>query len=531
MPHNTNAGEKDQVTRAAGVVGLVTLVSRILGAVRDILLASFLGAGMVSDAFIAAFRLPNMLRRLFGEGTLSISLIPVFTDCLIQQGDEEARRFAAASFRLLALILAIFSVIAMALAPYLVRVLAPGFIHWQAKYELTVLLTRIMMPYSFFIGLVALCMGFLNVLGHFAAPAAAPLLLNLAMICAMVFAAIVRPGDSGQAVWLAFGVVIGGGLQLGLQIPFLARFKFRVFRQWRIWHPRIKEVLLLFGPAFFGAAVYQINSVIVTLLATMLPEGRVSFLYYADRLVQLPLGVFAIAAATAVLPALSRQAAAGQWESFRWIFAHALELVLFISLPSMVGLIVLRQPIVALLFQHGAFGAQDVQLTADALLYYGMGLWSFAAVRIVLNVYFAIKDTRTPVRVAMVAIVVNLVCGVVLMGPMGHTGLALALTLASVVQLLLLVAVLRKKMGFLGWRHISLSVGRSVICSAAMGVCVWLLSRWLLTPIGNGGTRLLPAVSGCIIVGMVVYTAFARLLRAPELEDVMKLFKQKRAIR
>ena len=279
------------------------------------------------------------------------------------------------------------------------------------------------MPYTFFIGMVALCMGFLNVLGHFSAPAAAPLLLNLAMISAS------GPFGNCQSRQFRAGrvagfrcVVIGGGMQLGLQIPFLARFKLRVFRQWRIWHPRIKEVLILFGPAFFGAAVYQINSVILTLLATMLPQGSVSFLYYADRLVQLPLGVFAIATATAILPALSRQAAGKQWGAFRSTFAHALELVLFISLPSMVGLIVLREPIVALLFQHGAFGVDDVQLTADALLYYGMGLWSFAAVRIVLNVYFAIKDTRTPVRVAVVAIVVNLVCGASLMGPMGHTG-------------------------------------------------------------------------------------------------------------
>jgi putative peptidoglycan lipid II flippase len=521
--------DREQVTRAVGVVSLATLASRLLGAIRDILLASFLGAGMVSDAFIAAFRLPNFMRRLFGEGSLSIAFIPVFTDCLVHQGPEEARRLAAASIRLLALLLALLSLAGVVFAPTLVRLLAPGFSHWPAKYGLTVHLTGIMMPYIFFIGLVALCMGILNVLGHFAAPAAAPICLNLAMIGAMGLAAALVPDENGQAVWLAAGVVIGGGLQLGMQLPFLVHFKIRFWQGWRLWHSRIKEVLLLFGPVLFGAAVYQINSVILTLLATLLSQGSVSYLYYADRLVQLPLGVFAISTATAVLPTLTRHAAVRQWDALRATFIHSVNLVFFISLPSMVGLIVLRGAIVSMLFQRGAFDAHAAQLTADALLYYGMGLWSFAAVRIVLNMFYALKDTRTPVKVAVLTVVANVIGGVMLMGPMGHRGLALALTLASVVQLSLLVGVLRKKMGALGWRQMAFSISRSALCSGIMGGSVWAMSRWLL-PADVVGIRLFPALSVCLCGGLVVFGVSARLLGAPELHEVMNLIFKKKAV-
>lgn len=521
MNSSTISKDKEEVTRAAGVVGLSTMASRVLGAVRDIVFASFFGAGMVSDAFITAFRLPNVLRRLFGEGSLSLAFIPVFTDCLIHQGPVEARRMAASILRLMALVLALLSVLGVMMAPQIVRLLAPGFIQWPAKFALTAQLAGIMMPYIFFIGIVALCMGILNVYGHFSAPALAPALLNLSMIGAMLLAMVFKPGDTRQALWLAAAVVIGGGWQLGLQIPYLIRFKIHFWQGFGLWHPQIKRVILILGPVLFGAAVYQINSVVQTLLATMLSQGSVSYLYYADRLVQLPLGVFAIATATAVLPALSRQAAGNQWDALRQTFAHAIQSVFFISLPSMAGLIVLRVPIVELLFQRGAFDASTTRLTAEALLYYGMGLWSFAAVRIVLNFFFALKDTRTPVLVAVLAVLANLLCGLALMGPMGHSGLALALSLASIFHLILLVGMLRKKMGALIWRQMAISIGRSAICAAVMGGCVWALSQWLVPEAGRGGIPLLFAVTACILAGMIVFAAMAYMLRAPEFHDAM----------
>jgi putative peptidoglycan lipid II flippase len=516
-----------RVTQAAGVVSMATLLSRVLGYVRDMVMASFFGAGLASDAFIAAFRVPNLLRRLFGEGSLSIAFVPVFSDCLSRRGEAEAERLAGSALRLLTVVLVSVTAVGMVLAPLIVRLLAYGFTDDPQKYALCVHLTRIMMPYIFFIGLVALCMGILNVLGHFAAPALAPTLLNVAMIGTVVCFAWISPSQNTRVAGLALGVLLGGVLQLGLQLPFLVRRGIRFWRAAPLWHPALKQVLVLMGPAVFGAAVYQINSLVICLLGSLLPQGSITYLYYADRLVQFPLGMFAIALATAVLPTLSRQAAESQWDALRGTFAHAIKLIFFITLPSMAGLIVLRTPIVAMLFRHGAFGDQSTRLTAEALLYYGVGLWAFSAVRILIYTFYALQDTRTPVQMAIVAIIANVVLGVVLMKPMKHNGLALALSLASVLHLGLLTAALRRKMGALGWRQIARSVTRSGVCAALMGLSVWWLAQWAIPHGAAGRGELTIGVALCAIAGVVVFIGLAMVLKAPEL-DVVKQIVSKR---
>ncbi|MGD9301392.1 MAG: murein biosynthesis integral membrane protein MurJ, partial [Desulfobacterales bacterium] len=289
--------ENTRVVKAAGIVGAATLLSRILGFIRDAVIAWFFGAGLSSDAFIAAFRIPNLLRRLFAEGSLSSAFIPVFTQYMVHRGQPEAFDLGRSAFRLLGLLLMIVSTGGILLSPWIVKLVAPGFV--ADKYSLTVLLTRLMFPYIFFIGLVALCMGILNVLGHFSAPALAPVLLNISIIGSVL---LISPALSVPAVGLAVGVLIGGVLQLSLQMPALWRKGFRFWGKapWR--HPGLKQVGILMVPIIFGGAVYQINIVIGTILGSMLAEGSVTYLYFADRLVQFPLGVFAIAAATAVLP-------------------------------------------------------------------------------------------------------------------------------------------------------------------------------------------------------------------------------------
>ncbi len=515
--------DNTQVTQAAGVVASATLASRLLGYVRDMVIASLFGAGMVSDAFIAAFRIPNMLRRLLGEGSLSIAFVPVYTDCLNRRGRAEADQLAVSALRSLFIVLGLASAIGIMLAPALVHLLAFGFTDDPEKYALCVKLTRIMFPYALFVGMVALCMGVLNVLGHFAAPALAPCLLNLAMIGMVVLFSWYSPSPATRAVGLSIGVLLGGVLQLGLQVPVLMRKGLRLWRAAPLWHPAMKEVLLMMGPAMFGAAVYQINSLIVCLLGSLLNQGSISYLYYADRLVQFPLGVFAIAMATAVLPTLSRQAVTGQQQALRDTFSHALRLVFFITLPAMVGLIVLREPIVVLLFQRGAFDAQTTRLTASALLYYGIGLWAFSAVRILTYTFYALKDTRTPVKVAFASIAGNVVLGVALMQPMQHNGLALALSLASMLHLALLVAALRKKMGALGWRVLALSAARSGLCALIMGGVVWTMARQLL-PTGKVNIPgLLGGLLLCITAGMAVYGTLAYLFKAPELGAMNQL--------
>jgi len=430
---------------------------------------------------------------------------------------------ARSALHLVAIVLALVAAVGIALAPAIVHLLAYGFTGEPEKYALCVRLTRIMMPYILFIGLVAMCMGILNVLGQFAAPALAPTMLNIAMIGTVVIFAWLSPSQTTRVAGLAIGVLIGGVLQFGLQIPFLIQKGIRFWQSAPLWHPAMKQVMILMGPAMFGAAVYQINSLVITLLGSLLPQGSITYLYYADRLVQFPLGMFAIALATAVLPTLSRQATEGQWDALRSTFSHAIRLIFFITLPSMTGLIILREPIVAMLFKHGAFGDQATRLTAGALLYYGIGLWAFSAVRILIYTFYALKDTRTPVIMAFIAITVNIVLGALLMGPMQHNGLALALSLASMLHLVLLSAALRKKMGAFGWRRIALSVAKSGLCTLLMGLCVWGLARWLISAGGTGRAALLIDVVICMIIGTALFICLAIVLRVPELDALKQI--------
>lgn len=528
QPADKADADHGRFNRAVGVVGGATFLSRILGAVRDIVIASFFGAGMVSDAFVAAFRIPNLIRRMFGEGTLSVAFVPVYTDCLYRQGRSEADRLANSAIRLLALVLTAGVGLLIVAAPWVVHMAAPGFVRFAEKYDLTVELTRLMSPYVLFIGIVALCMGILNVLGHFAAPALAPVFLNVAMIAAIAAGSIFSSDKGGLARWLAVGVVVGGGLQLALQVPFLIKNKVPFWQRTGLWHPAIGQILRTMGPVLFGAAVYQINSLIITLLASLLPQGSVSYLYYADRLVQFPLGIFGIAAATVVLPTMARQATEQQYDALRQTFAHAIKFVLFITLPAMAGLIVLREPIVALLFERGAFDKHTTQLTARALLYYGTGLWAFASVRVVLNVFYAIKDTRTPMRMAVLSVAANLVLGAILMRPMGHGGLALALSLASTIHLGLLMLALRGRLGALGLRDITISLIKSALCAVAMGLCIAALARWIVPADAASSIMLLPAVAGCILAGVILYIGLARVLRVPELQLLMQMAQRKK---
>jgi len=522
----TAKSENRKVTRAAGIVGVATLLSRILGYVRDMVLASFFGAGLAADAFIAAFRIPNLLRRLFGEGSLSIAFVPVFTETMVQGDRRDGVRLAVSSLKLLLICLFVVAAIGIVAAPLIIHVVAPGFADPPEKMALTIVLTRIMFPYIILIGLVALCMGILNVLGHFAAPAVAPVFLNLAMIGSVFIVSRFSNDETTRVIGLAVGVIAGGVLQLSLQLPYLVKYGIRFWRKSGLWHPRMRQVGLLMLPTIFGAAVYQINILVGTLLASLLPQGSVSYLYYADRLVQFPLGIFAQAAATAVLPSLSRQAASGDRTGLAETFGYAVRLVLFITIPAMVGLIVLRVPLVGLLFQRGAFSEQTTRLTSDALLYYALGLWAFAAVRIVVSTFYALQDTRTPVITATVSIGTNILLGILLMGPMQHCGLALATSLASMVNLTILVIVMRKRLGVIHWRPIASSCLKTIAASAVMALAV-LCTRALLMPADATASRwsLLMGIGVGVVGGSLVFFTAAWLLKIPEWQNALALLK------
>ena len=515
--------ENDRVTKAAGVVGSATLLSRIFGFIRDVVIAWFFGAGFSSDAFFVAFRIPNLLRRLFAEGSLSVTFIPVFAETLTNRGKEEAFEMARSAIRLLSVLLVVVAVTGIFLSPLIIRIIAPGFADSPEKLSVTIFLTRIMFPYIFFIGMVALSMGILNVLGHFAAPALAPVFLNISII-GSVF--LISPHMADPVTGLAIGVVIGGILQLGLQMPFLIKKGFYFWHKAKFFHPGLKKMGLLMIPTIFGAAVYQINILVGTLLASLLPEGSVSYLYYADRLVQFPLGIFAIAMSTAVFPSISRQAAKKDLQAVRDTFAYAMKLIFFITIPSMVGLIVLREPIVALLFKRGAFDAKTAHLTAYALLYYSIGLWAFSAVRIVVSTFYALQDTKTPVRMAVISVCANIILGIVLMGPLGHGGLALATSLASILNLGLLVRALRSKLGMLGLKMIMTSVYKTIICSIFMGAAVWAAALFIIPSEGGSLMDLFFGLVVSISIGLVLYGSFSLLLKSWKAGKVLAIIRK-----
>lgn len=416
--------------------------------------AQLFGAGVATDAFFVAFRIPNLLRRLVGEGSLTASFIPVYSEYISQRSKEEGDELVSASFSVLTIVLILFTGLGILFSPWIIKFMAYGFSLEPEKFKLTVLLTRLMFPYIFFIGLVALAMGVLNSWKHFAAPALAPVLLNLAIIaCALLLAGFLKE----PIISLAIGVLMGGIVQLLFQVPFIRWKKITVRFHFRPFHPGVKRIGLLMAPSVLGLGVTQLNVLVSTFLASYLPEGSVSYLYYADRLLEFPMGIFAIAIATVILPTMSEQTTKNDLQGMKETLSFALRFVFFVTLPAMIGLMVLRLPIINLLFQRGAFSAHSASMTAQALLYYALGLAAFAGIRIIVPAFYSLQDTKTPVKVAFLALLVNAGFGVILMIPLKHGGLALATSLAAGLNFTLLVILLKRKLGRIGGKKILLS--------------------------------------------------------------------------
>jgi putative peptidoglycan lipid II flippase len=515
---------REKIAKAASVVGGATLLSRIFGFLRDMIVAQIFGAGMATDAFFVAFRIPNLLRRLVGEGSLTVSFIPVYSEYLSQRSKEESDEMVYASFSVLTVLLLIMTATGILFSPWIVKAMAYGFSQDPEKFRLTVLLNRVMFPYIFFIGLVAWAMGVLNSLKHFAAPALAPVLLNISIIaCALLLSGLFAE----PVLSLAFGVLLGGITQFLFQIPFLRRRGISLRFLFNLSHPGVRRVGALMAPSILGLGVTQLNVIVNTFLASYLPEGSVSYLYYADRLLEFPMGVFAIAIATAVLPPMSEETARGDMEAVKETLSFALRLTFFVILPAMVGLIILRQPILNLLFQRGAFSALSTEMTAQALLYYAVGLVAFAGVRIIVPVFYSLQDTRTPVKVAFLSLLANAGLGVVLMAPLKHGGLALATSLAAGVNFAVLGGLLRKKIGPIGARKILRSFGKNLSASILMGISAYVIcfqTRWDTS--GITGVKIV-LLSGAVAIGVLVYGVSCYLLRSDEIHSAVGLLKKK----
>jgi putative peptidoglycan lipid II flippase len=503
--------------RSIATVGSYTMASRILGFARDILIAAMLGAGPVADAFFVAFKLPNFFRRLFAEGAFNAAFVPLFTARLTENGHDEARRFAEEVFSVLVLTLVVLCTAIQIAMPWAMHVFAPGFVGDPERFDLTVELTRITFPYLLFISLVSQLGGILNSLGRFAAAAATPILLNVALIAAIIGLTPVLE-TAGHA--LAWGVFAAGIIQFLWLIEACRRagMTFRLPRP-RL-NERVKRLLVLILPGAVGAGVVQINLLIGIVIASLLPTGSVSYLYYADRIYQLPLGVIGVAVGTALLPLLSRQLRAGEEADAMASLNRALEFALFLSLPAAAALIVMPGPIVSVLFERGAFDATAARATAEALIAFSIGVPAYVLVKVLAPGFFAREDTKTPVVIAAVCVAINIVLSLALMGPLKHIGIALAQAISSWVNAVLLAMFLRRR-GYLALdRRLKDRLARICLASAGMAAILFVATSGLAPMLTGGGAARGAALATLVSGGIVVYAALALALRAAVPADI-----------
>ena len=523
-PPSEHASDERSVAKHAGTVGAATLLSRVLGLVREQVMAGFFGAGFATDAFNVAFRIPNLLRDLFAEGALSSAFVPSFTAVLQQRGEAAAWTFARQLISILVVVLGVVCIAGWIAAPALVRAFAPGFAAVPGKLELTVLLTRVMLPFLPTLSVAAVCMGMLNARGRFAVPALAPSLLNLGMI---VFGVALIPvcTRTGQPAVLAMalGVVIGGALQLVVQLPSLAAMGFVLRLEVPRWTPDVRRVGWLMLPATLGLAATQLNVLFSTIIASLLAQGSVSWLGYAFRLMQLPIGVFGVALATVSLPALSRAAVAGDLRGLTSTLSATVRLVLVLTVPAALWLAAMAPALVALIYQHGHFGRIDTQQTAGALVMYCIGLPAFAAVGVFTRAFYALGDTRRPVQASLVSVAVNMALNLALMGSLGHRGLALATSVTSIINVAQLAFYLRRKIGPIDARRI-LSTGVRVLIAGGVAAGACAAGLRLAGERARGGLMAeLVAVACGLAVGGALTWVMMRALRVTELESLEDL--------
>ena len=520
----TRRDEKRRIAKAAGIMSVATFISRILGYVKDMILANFFGATGIADTFFVAFRIPNLLRELFAEGSMSSAFIPVLTEYQTKHGIEEAKRLVRITFTFILLFVGSICVLGIIFAPELVTAIAPGFVNMPDKFSMTVLLTRVMFPFLLFISLAALSMGALNVKRTFFVPALAPAMLNITIIIVVIMFA----GKMAQPiVAVAIGVALGGFVQFAFQMPSFLKNGYSLKPAYDFKHEGLKRMSLLIMPATMGMAVAQINIFVSTILASYLPEGSITYLYYSMRLVQFPVGIFGVAMGMAVLPILSEHAVKGDYEKLRDDFSFALRLLFFITIPAMAGLIALREPIVNILFQRGKFDYAATVGTAQALLFYSIGIWAIVGVRVVTSSFYSMQDTKTPVKVAIVALATNVLLSVILMNPLKHSGLALANALASGVNFILLFYFLRRRLKRVDAERIFRSFIKTIFASFIMGIIGWIILHGELWQI-NGRTLIKAFyLSGTIIICIGVYLFLSYLLKSEEIYYMIGTIKQR----
>lgn len=511
---------KAKIAKAAGLMSIATFISRILGYIKDMILARYFGATASADTFFVAFRIPNLLRELFAEGSMSSAFIPVVTEYQTKYGRDEANRLVGSTFIFILIFVGIICVIGIIFAPAIVSAIAPGFLEEPEKFSNTVFLTRIMFPFLLFISLSAITMGALNTRGIFFIPALAPAMLNIVIILSVLTLSM---QFTNPIVAVAIGVTAGGIVQFLIQVPSFLRQGYTLGSKG--CHPGLKKIGLLIIPSTAGLAVAQINIFISTILASYLVEGSITYLYYSMRLIQFPIGIFGVAMGMAVLPTLSEHSVKSEMEKVKEDFSFALRLLFFITVPAMFGLISLNIPIVSTLFQRGMFGYDATIGTSSALVFYSFGIWAIVGVRVITATFYSMQDTRTPVKVAALSMVINVIFSFILMPHMKHNGLAFANAIASSCNFTLLFYFLRKRLGGIGTKRIVSSFGKTFVASAIMGISGWFIARSDVWALSGYSLKKAVYLGAIIIICGLLYILLSYLLKNEEMGYIINKVK------
>jgi putative peptidoglycan lipid II flippase len=492
--------------------GSMTLISRVSGLLRDVVLATSFGASLAADAFYVAFRIPNFFRRIFAEGAFSQSFVPVLSEYRNRTDVAAIRLFISHMSAALGLILLLVVLLGVLASSGIVTVLAPGFLDEPEKFALTVSMLQLCFPYLLFISLVAMSGGVMNAYHHFTVPAFTPVLLNLCMIAA---ALLLAPLMDGSAIALAWGVLLAGFVQLFFQFPKLRQMNMLVLPRLNWQDAGVRKVGKLMIPAIIGSSAAQISLLINTILASFLVTGSVTWLYYSDRLMEFPLGIFGIALATVILPALSDTHHSRSKEEFSALLDWALRWAVLIGLPASVALVLLSEALLATLFQYRAFTALDVDMASKSLIAFSLGLPGLILIKVLAPGFFARQDTRTPARIAVISVTVNIVFSLLLIKPLAHTGLALALTISAYVNAGLLYYTLRKQGIFHlqpGW---PLFLAKVLIACIGMGSVLYITAGDLQLWIDAGLLERVTRLTILIVTGAAVYFSLAFIFRIP----------------
>lgn len=527
---------KTSVARSAAVMGIATFFSRIAGLVREQTFAYIFGAGRWTDAFNVAFKIPNLLRDLFAEGAMSAAFVPTFNSIMQKEGQEKAFRLTNLTFCAILIIVGTLTALGMVFSPYIVQILAPQFIDDPEKFAVTVTMTRIMFPFLLVISWAAISMGMLNSLGEFFIPSVAPVFLNLSMILSgwLICPLAVKmnmPAITGMAI----GAMLGGILQFAVQLPSLIKKGWHFCWQLDFKDPGIRKIGKLMIPGTVGLAATQVNVAVNTILATSQGDGAVSWISYAFRIMQLPIGLFGVAVAQATLPVISRQAASGDKDSMTATLSSSIRLSSFINLWACFALVAMAEPVIRIIYQHGRFSPEDTIATASVLRYYSIGLVFFALIKILGPAFYALDDTKVPVKASISSIVVSIILSLCLIKPWGYECLAFSSSMAGIVNAGILFLTLRKRVGGFGKYSLATGMIKIIAATAISGIATYYAYYGaagylaLLVPSMGTGSFMNAVISLCVggFASLVALYAFSRLFHVEEADKAAELVLRK----